>query len=56
MSGYFPKSKSLGANAKVELELSNCATKADLFKWNRCWYIRICLKNDLANLKSDVDE
>ena len=30
MSEYFPKSKSLGANVKVELDLSNCAIKADL--------------------------
>ena len=30
MSEYFPKSKSLGANVKVELDLSNYATKIDL--------------------------
>ena len=30
MSGYFPKQKSLGANLKFELDLSICATKADL--------------------------
>ena len=30
MSQYLPKSKSLGANVKVELNLSNYATKADL--------------------------
>ena len=30
MSKYFPKPKSLGANVKVELDLSNYATKADL--------------------------
>ena len=30
MSEYFPKPKSLGANAKVELDLSNHATKVDL--------------------------
>ena len=30
MSEYFPKPKSLGANVKVELNLSNYATKADL--------------------------
>ena len=29
MSEYFPKSNSLGANVKVELDLSNYATKAD---------------------------
>ena len=30
MSEYFPKPNSLGANVKVELNLSNYATKADL--------------------------
>ena len=30
MSEYFPEPKSLGANVKVELDLSNYATKADL--------------------------
>ena len=29
MSEYFPKPNSLGANVKVELDLSNYATKAD---------------------------
>ena len=45
MSEYFPKPKSLGGRVKVELDLSNYATKADL-------------KNatGLANLKSNVDK
>ena len=30
MSEYFPKTKSLGANLKVEFDLSNYATKVDL--------------------------
>ena len=30
MTEYFPKLKSLGANEKVELDLSNYPTKADL--------------------------
>ena len=30
MSEYFPKPKSLRANVKVELDLSDYATKADL--------------------------
>ena len=30
MSEYFPKPKSLGANVKVELDVSNYATKSDL--------------------------
>ena len=29
MKEYFPKPKSLGANVKVELDLSNYVTKAD---------------------------
>ena len=30
MSKYFPKSKSLGANMNVELDLSNYGTETDL--------------------------
>ena len=30
MSEYFPKPNSCGANVKVELDLSNYATKTDL--------------------------
>ena len=30
MSGFFPKTKSAGTNMKVELDLSNYATKVDL--------------------------
>ena len=30
MSEFFPKPRSLGANVKVELDLSTYATKADL--------------------------
>ena len=30
MSEYFPKRKSLGANVKVEVDLSHYPTKADL--------------------------
>ena len=36
MTEYFPKSKSLGASVKNELNLSNYATKEDLKKHNRC--------------------
>ena len=43
----FSKPKSLGANIKVELDLSNYATKADLKKMQNI---------DLASLKSDVDK
>ena len=32
MTDFFPKSNYLGVNVKVELDLSNFATKADLKK------------------------
>ena len=56
MSKYFPKPKSLEAKVKVELDLSNYATKADLKNaagFNTSDYAK---KTDLANLKSDVDK
>ena len=36
--------------------MSNYAAKPDLKKSNRCWSIQFCYKNDLPNLKSDVDK
>ena len=51
MSEYFPEPKSLGANVKVELDLSNYATKTDLKNTSD-----FTKKIDLANLKSDVDK
>ena len=44
MSEHFPKPKSLGANLKIELDLSNYATKADL-KTQQVLIHRILLKN-----------
>ena len=41
MSEYFPKLKSSGGRVKVELDLPWYATKLDLKKCNRCWYIKI---------------
>ena len=56
MSEYFQKSKSLWANVKLELDLSNYATKAG-FKneigvdtWN------FPIKTDSADLKPDQDK
>ena len=56
MSEYFPKSNSLGANVKFELDLSKYATKSDLN--NATWVDApsFAKKIDLANLKSDVDK
>ena len=56
MSEYFLKLKSLGANVKVELDLSNYATKADpknAAGVDASFFVK---KTDLANLKSDLDE
>ena len=56
MSEYFPKSNSLGENVKVELDLSNYATKADLKMQQVLTHQILLKKTDLANLKSDVDK
>ena len=56
MSKHFPKPKSLGANVKVELDLSNYATKADLKNVICADTSDFVKKADLANLKSHVDQ
>ena len=55
MSEYFLKPKSLGANVKVELDLSNYAKNADL---KNAWVDTSDFTENtaLANLKSDVDK
>ena len=55
MSEYFPKPKSFGAKVKVELDLSNYATKADL-KNATFDTSSFAKKTNLANLKPDVDK
>ena len=49
MSEYFSKPKSLGANDKVELDLSNYATKADLKNATGVDTTHFAKKADLAN-------
>ena len=56
MNEYFPKPKSLGANVKVELYLSKYATKADFKNATGVDTSDFAKKNDLTNLKSDVDK
>ena len=56
MSEYFTKSNSLGANAKIELDLSNYATKTNLKNATGVDTSSFPRKTDLANLKSDVDK
>ena len=55
MSEYFPKPKSLGANGKVELDLSNYATKANLKNATGVDTSKFAKKVDLGSLKSEVD-
>ena len=56
MSEYFPEPKSSGGKVKVELDLSNYATKADLKNATGVDTSSFAKKTDLANLKSDVDK
>ena len=56
MSEYFPKHNSLEANVKVELDLSNYATKTDLRNVAGFDTSSFAEKVDLAILKSDVDK
>ena len=52
MNEYFPEPKSLGERVKVELDLSNYATKSDLKNATGFFPKKV----DLANLKSNVDK
>ena len=56
MNGYFPKPNSLGAKGKVELDLSNYATKTDPKNKIGVDTLDFAKKTVLANLKSDVDK
>ena len=56
MREYFPKPKSLGANVKVELDLSNYVTKADLKNATAVYTSSFAKNPDLANLKSNVNK
>ena len=56
MSEYFPRTKSLGTNVKVELDLSNYATKTDLKSATGVDTSTFTIQVDLASLKSNVDK
>ena len=56
MSESFLESKSLGGKVKVELDLPNYATKADLKDATGIDTSKFAKKFDLANLKSNVDK
>ena len=56
MSKCFPEPKSFGKRMKVELDLSNYATKADLKKAATVDTSKFAKKFHLASLKSNVDK
>ena len=56
MSEYFPGPKSSGEKVKVELDLSNYATKADLKNTTGVDTSKFAKKFDLANFKSNIDK
>ena len=56
MSEYFAEPKSSGESVKVELDLSNYATKTDLKNATGVDTLSFAKEIDLSNLKSDVDK
>ena len=56
MSEFFPQPGSLEGRVKVELDLSNYATKADLKNATGVDTSDFAKKTDSANLKSDIDK
>ena len=56
MSEYFPEPKSEGGKVKVELDLSNYATKADLKNATGFDTSKFAKKVHLASLKSNFDK
>ena len=56
MSQYFPPYNSSSKNIKVELDLSNYATKKDVKDITHVDTSSYALKNNLANLKTEVDK
>ena len=56
MSEYFSEPKSSGERVKVELDLSNYGTKADLKDATGVDTLNFAKKNNSANLRPDVDK
>ena len=55
MSEYFPELKSSGGRVKVELDLSNYVTKADLKNATGVDTLKFAKEVDLVILKTEVD-
>ena len=56
MSEYFEEPKSLGERMKVELDLSNYATKADVKNARGVGTSKFAKRVDLASLKSNIEK
>ena len=56
MSEYFPKPPSHGENIKIKIDLSNCATKANIKNITHVDTSSFALKTNLANLKTEFDK
>ena len=56
MGEFFQKPKSLGTIVKIELDLSNYATKTDLKNARDIDTSDFAKKTDWGNFKSDVDK
>ena len=56
MSEYFPKPQSHEENIKVEIDLSNYATKEDIKNITHVDTLSFALKTNLTNLKTEVDK
>ena len=57
MSQYFPKPyEHYSGNVKIELDLSNCATKAELKGETGVDRFNLAAKLDLAHLTAEIDE
>ena len=56
MSQYFPPYRSSGDDIKVELDLSNYASKTDLRNITHIYASNFASKTNLVSLKSKIDE
>ena len=56
MDQYFPKPSSHKENIKVEIDLTNYATKKDINDITHADTLNFALKTNLANLKTEVDK
>ena len=57
MSQYFPKPyEPFGGDINVKVDLSNCATKADIKNISHVDTLSFALKTNLLNLKTEVDK